>query len=66
MKTYNSFEDIELDLKRLSLERQIGIEQMKAVKNEFAEDLKPLNWVSTAVKVAGKYGLFVLLKKMFK
>ena len=66
MKTYKSFEDIELDLKRLSLEREIGIEQLKAIKGEFSEDLKPLNWVTTAAKFVGKYGLFILFKKLFK
>ena len=35
MKTYHSFEQIEGDLKRLSLERQIALEELKIVKNDF-------------------------------
>ncbi len=66
MKTYHSFNEIELDLKRLKLERQIGLEQIKGLKGEFANDLKPLNWVSTAANFAGKYGLFMLIKKFFR
>jgi hypothetical protein len=66
MKNYKSFDEIEYDLKRLSLERQIGIEQLKGVKSEFAEDLKPIHWITTVVSYAGKYGIFLFLKKIFK
>ena len=66
MKTYNSFEEIEYDLQRLKLERQIGIEKLKKVKSEFSESFKPLNWVTTAAKFAGKYGAFMIIKKFFK
>ncbi len=63
--TYSSFEQIENDLKRLKLERDIAWEELKLVKNEYKEDLKPLNWVSSVIKLTSKYGLVVLLKKMF-
>ncbi|MBJ7880837.1 DUF6327 family protein [Gelidibacter salicanalis] len=66
MKTYQSFDEIEYDLNKLKLERQIAWEELKGVKNEFQEDMKPLNWVSTGVNFAGKYGLFLLLKKLFR
>lgn len=66
MKTYNSFKEVELDLKRLKLERQIGLEQLKGIKGEFSENLKPMNWVGTALNVAGKYGLFMMFKKFFR
>lgn len=66
MKTHRSFNDIDLELKRLKLERQIGVEQLKGLKGEFAEDLKLSNWIGTATKFAWKYGLFVLVKKLFK
>jgi len=66
MKTYNSFKDIDDDLKKLDLERQIAWEELKLVKEEFKEDLQPLNWVSYALKVVGKMGGFMLLKKIIK
>lgn len=66
MKTYNSFKDIDNDLKKLDLERQIAWEELKLVKEEFKEDLQPLNWVSSALKVVGKMGGFMLLKKIIK
>jgi len=66
MKTYNSFKDIDNDLKKLNLERQIAWEELKLVKEEFKEDLQPLNWVSSALKVVGKMGGFMLLKKIIK
>lgn len=66
MKTYRTFKDIDFELKRLKLERQIGIEQLKGIKGEFANDMKPANWIGTATRFAWKYGMFVLIKKFFK
>lgn len=66
MDTYKTFADIEHNLNKLKLEREIAWEELKGIKNEFKEDLKPMNWVSTAIKFAGNYGLFVLLKKFIK
>lgn len=66
MKNYQTFESIEKDLTRLKLERSIALEEMRLLKNEFKQDLKPANWVSTAFNVAGKYGAYRLLKRFFK
>ncbi len=66
MKNYKSFEEIEYNLKRLNLERQIGIEKLKLVKQGFTEDLKPHKWVTTAAVFAGKYGVFMLIKKLIR
>ncbi|MCK0124419.1 DUF6327 family protein [Gelidibacter sp. F2691] len=66
MKTYQSFDEIEYELNKLKLERQIAWEELKGVKHEFQEDMQPLNWVSTALKFAGQYGVFVILKKFFR
>ena len=66
MKQYHSFEDIETDLKRLDLERHIAWEEMKLIKSEFQEELKPANWLQTALNIAGKYGFFFLTKRIFK
>lgn len=63
---YNSFKEIELDLKKLSLERQILVEELKVQKHSVAEDLKPYNWVNWAVKMASKYGALFLVKKILK
>jgi len=66
MRNYQSFEEIEYELQRLKLERQIGIEKLKVKKAEFADSFKPLNWVGSAAKFAGKYGVFMLVKNLFK
>lgn len=66
MKSYKSFDEVDFDLKRLKLERQIGIEQLKNLKGEFSNDLKPKNWLSTAASFGWKYGLFILAKRLFK
>lgn len=66
MKTYKTFDDIDYELTKLKLERQIALEEIKGVRLEFQEDMKPLNWVSTGIKFAGKYGIIVLLRKLIR
>lgn len=66
MKMYKNVESIEKELKILNLERQIAWEEIKAVKEEYKEDFKPYNWVQSGLKLASKYGLMVLLKKIIK
>ena len=63
MKTYTSFEQIDNDLKLHKLERDIAWEELKLVKGEIKEDLNPLNWLNSALKLTGKYSFFALIKK---
>ncbi|WP_179319550.1 DUF6327 family protein [Winogradskyella helgolandensis] len=63
MEPYTTFEDIDNDLKRFKLERDIAWEELKLTKNEFKEDLEPLNWVSSALKLTGKYSFIALIRK---
>lgn len=66
MKTYNSFEDIEYDLKRLELKREIALEEMKVLKYQVHEELSPYNWIKTASKILGKIGTVLIVKKIFR
>ncbi|MDN3492351.1 DUF6327 family protein [Winogradskyella bathintestinalis] len=63
MKSYTTFREIENDLKRYKLERDIAWEELKLIKSEYKEDLQPLNWVGSAVKLTGKYSFVALMKK---
>ncbi|WP_179006090.1 DUF6327 family protein [Winogradskyella forsetii] len=63
MKSYTTFKEIDNDLKRHKLERDIAWEELKLIKSEFKEDLHPLNWVSTALKVTGKYSFIAMIRK---
>lgn len=63
MKTYTTFKEINNDIKRCELERDIAWEELKLIKNEFKEDLQPLNWVNTALKLTGKYSFIAILRK---
>ena len=65
-KNYTSFEEIELELKLLSLERKIAIEELKGLKLKVQEDLSPLNWLQTGIKMAKKFGTLLLVKKLLK
>lgn len=66
MKTYQSFEEIERDLKQLSLERKIAVEELKIVKNDFEESIKPISILTSIFKFFSKYGVLMLIKKIFK
>ncbi|WP_334055765.1 DUF6327 family protein [Polaribacter sp. P097] len=66
MKSYQNFEQIEYDLKVLNLERQIAYQELKGVKQDFEETLKPMNILGGALKFLGKYGALLLVKKFFK
>ncbi|MFD2916032.1 hypothetical protein [Psychroserpens luteus] len=66
MKNYKTFDDIDFNLKRLSLERQIALEELKGVKGEIKNDLAPYHWMQTVVKYATKFSSFMILKKIIK
>ncbi|HXJ99806.1 MAG TPA: hypothetical protein VNJ50_13215 [Gelidibacter sp.] len=66
MKTYKSFDEIDYELNRLKLERRIAWEEMKGLKNDFQQDMRPINWVNSGLKAVGKYGALVLLKRLIR
>jgi len=66
MKTYQSFEQIELELKQLDLQRKITFEELKLIKSDLKEDLQPYSWLQTAFKYGGKFGMIYLIKKIFR
>jgi hypothetical protein len=66
MRTYETFEEIDNDLKKLKLERDIAVEELKIVKHNFDEFLKPINWLTTVFRMASKYGFLLVIKKIFK
>ena len=66
MKVYKNFKEIDNDVKMLSLERKIALEELKIKKNEFEESLKPINVAGKVLKFFSKYGALMLAKKLFK
>ncbi|WAC03262.1 hypothetical protein N7U66_06740 [Lacinutrix neustonica] len=66
MKQYSNFNEIDMDLKRLNLERQIAPEEMKGIKGEFQESLRPAQWIQSGLKFASKFGLMLLVKKLIR
>ncbi|MGJ5643250.1 hypothetical protein [Formosa sp. S-31] len=64
-KDFRTFEEIDYELKRLDLERQIAWEEMKGLKGDFKEDIQPLNWIQALLNVGIKYGAFALFKRLF-
>jgi hypothetical protein len=65
MRIYNSFEEIDFDVKRLNLERKIAWEKIKHSSNEVQESLSPYNWIQTILSSIKKFGILLLLKKIF-
>ncbi len=66
MKNYTSFAEIENDLKKLSLEKKIAEEELKIVKYNFEDCLKPVNWMKTVFTAISKYGILLMVKRIFK
>jgi len=63
---YKNFDEIEYHLKRLSLEREIALEQFKGLKEDVKQDLSPYSWVSTVLTAIKKYGVLYLIRKIFR
>lgn len=63
---YKNFEQIDFDLKRLNLERQIALEEIKGLKQEVKDDLSPYNWLSTVLSAVKKYGILYLIRKVVR
>ena len=63
---YKNFDEIEFDLKRLQLEREIALEEFKGIKHDVKEDLSPYSWVSTIISAIKKYGILYLIRRMVK
>ena len=66
MKTYNSIDEINQDLKRLKLEREIAWEEMKGLKYDVQDDLSTYNWLSTAASAVKKYGILYFIRKLLR
>lgn len=66
MKLYSRKDEIDKDLKRLNLERQIAWEEMKGLRYEVKEDLSSYNWLNTALSAVKKYGLLYMIRKLLK
>ena len=66
MKTYTSFVEIENDLRKLALERDIAKEELKIVKHNFEDFLKPVHWINSVFRTISKYGILFLIKRVFK
>ena len=49
-KKYQSFNEIQADLKKLYLEKEIAYEELKIVKRDFEDYLKPINWFTELLK----------------
>jgi hypothetical protein len=65
MKTYTNLLEIEKDLQMIQLERDIAVEELKAIKNGYEEKLKPINIALSVLKITSKYGLLLYLKDIF-
>lgn len=63
---YKNFEEIEFDLKRLKLERQIALEEIKGLKQDIKDDLSPYSWISTVISAVKKYGILYLVRKVIR
>ena len=66
VKTYKNSASVERDLKILDLERKIAFEEIKLLKEDYKEDLKPINWLNSGLKYVVKFTGVMIFKKIFK
>ena len=66
MRNYNSFEEIDFEIKKLNLERKIAWEEIKHSGNKVQEYLDPYNWIVPIISSIKKFGILFLLKRIFK
>ena len=65
MKIYKNTESIERDLRILDLERKIALEEIKTLKQDYQENLNPMNWIPSSFKwAATKYSTNFILNKI--
>lgn len=65
-KNYNSMEEVRQDLKILRLKRDISLAELESKKIEVEESFAMSNILSTVVEGVKKYGVFFLIKKLFR
>jgi len=58
-KVYNSFKEVEHDLKYLRLQKQIGAETVKLRYAQTKESVSPINLVSNLVASVAKKAIFL-------
>jgi coenzyme F420-reducing hydrogenase delta subunit len=66
MKIYESFDQIDNELKRLKLERDIAWEEIKYSKHKIQENFKFQNIINTLFDKVKSVGVLFLLKKLLK
>ncbi|AXO79923.1 hypothetical protein DZC78_05805 [Olleya aquimaris] len=66
MAQYKTQEDIEINLKRLRLEKDIAWEELKGIKGDFKEAVQLPNWLQTGYKMISKFSTMMLLKRIIK
>lgn len=66
MKVYESLQEIEEDLKIYDLERKIAEEEAKNMGYAIQKGIVPNSITKSILRMAGKYGLMVLIKKILR
>lgn len=59
-------DEVEFNLERLNLERQIAFEELKGIKEDVKHDLSPYRWLSTGLTYVRRYGFLYLVRKIFR
>ncbi|WP_196886458.1 hypothetical protein [Aureivirga sp. CE67] len=62
-KQYSSFKEIETDLKKLKLKKDISVEEIKLMNNTINEEFKSYKFLVEIINQIRKYGLVFLIEK---
>lgn len=63
-KQYNSFEEIDAQLRILKLQREIDMESLKLKFNQVKMNLYPVNWMGSLSGLAQKIVLTFAIRKL--
>lgn len=66
MKQYSSFKEIKMELRQLTLEREIAKERLKGAKLEIQSEIESINWLKATLNAFKKYGALLLLRKLMR
>lgn len=55
-----------MELRQLTLEREIAKERLKGAKLEIQSEIESINWLKATLNAFKKYGALLLLRKLMR
>ncbi|WP_343487306.1 hypothetical protein [Allomuricauda sp. d1] len=66
MNRFNSFEELDLELKQVYLKKEIAKERIKGLGLEVQHELNSISWLKKGLNGIIKYGALLFVRKLIK